>query len=31
MYEQHLQFSILLIDYQSPMHSDLGQRLGIVK
>ncbi|RUR04872.1 FAD-binding oxidoreductase [Legionella sp. km772] len=31
MYEQHAQFSKLIIDYQSPMHSDLGQRLGIMK
>lgn len=31
MYKQHLQFSKILKNYQSPMHSDLSQRLGITK
>ncbi len=31
MYEQHTQFSQLLTEYQSPMRSDLAQRLGIVR
>lgn len=31
MYKHHAQFSQLLNDYQSPMHSDLALRLGIKK
>ena len=31
MYERHSEFSKILTDYQSPMYSDLGLRLGILK
>ena len=31
MYQRHNEFSKALANYQSPMYSDLGRRLGILK